>query len=228
MRRALGGLTLAVALFWSAAAAATTYTIFSDAADGSITSSNAVYLTARSGSGLLADAGAAVAQVGQVVVGDYFCKEIFLSWDTSPINDAETISSALISLYGSANDSTADFTFNIRSFDWGATLTTADWVAGASLSGNTLLASHSTASGWSLVAYNDFTSQAGLLTAINKTGSTRAIGASSRQEAGDVPTTDERVTFYSADQAGTTQDPKLVVEASSAANKSMGLLGVGR
>ena len=87
-------------------------------------------------------------------------------------------------------------------------------MAGASLSASTLLATFAT-SGFSTVAYNDFTSVAAFLPAINRTGQTLIMVSSSRHENADVPTGNEWITCHEAETSGTSQDPKLVVVASS-------------
>ena len=204
----------------------TTYTIFSDASDGQISSNNASYATARSGGSLVATTNGTSFTTGQVA--DFTCYEIFIGWDTSAINDAETVSSATISLYGSVNQSTTDFTMNVRDFNWGSTLTTADWIAGASLSGNTLLATFDT-TGYATTGYNDFTSQAAILTSVSKTAFTYVVVSSSRHEGNNQPSGNEFVQAWAADQAGTTNDPKIVVVADAPAGTKfrMMLTGVG-
>lgn len=185
----------------------TTLTVFGDTADGAVESSDATYSTMRSGSGLSAFTVTTTWIVGQQTgyVGD----QIFLAFDTSPLGAGATITSAVLSLYGSENASATDFDVQARLLDWGTTVTTADWVAGASLSGLTLLGSFNT-SAYSLEAYNAFSDTA-MTANINKTGFTRMVIASSRLSNGDVPTGNEYVGFYLANEAGTTKDPKLVI-----------------
>lgn len=185
-------------------------TFYSSTADGQIESFNATYSTARSGGTLTANTAGGSANVGQVA--GYACYEAFLSFDTSAIPDGDIITAVTLSLDGTGaiDGSDTDFTINARVYDWGASLTTADWIAGASLSGNTLVASRST-SGWNASGYNAFTSEAAFLTAINKTGVTYLVLSSSRHEAGTTPTGNEYVGVATADTTGTTHDPKLVV-----------------
>lgn len=188
---------------------------YADATDGFITSSNATYSTARSGSGQTADDTNTVFSAGQVLnAGTYFCYEGFIQFDTSSIADAATINSALLSLNVSADASTTDFTIEARLKDWGTGLTTADWVAGASLGSQTLLASVST-SGISTDVYLDLTSDAAFVSNINKTGATRLMLCSSRHRGNNTPAGFEFAVFYSADNVGTSQDPMLTVDATS-------------
>lgn len=193
----------------------TTYTIYGDTADGYIVSYAATYANARAGSGTLEENTSGTLDVGQFVIGDYYCYESFISFDTSSITDSETVSAATLSIYGFFDYSTTNFTVNARTRDWGASLTTGDWVAGASVSANTLLATFASA-GFSASGYNAFTSEVAMLAAVNKTGTTRMMLSSSRHEGNNTPGGDESLSFLSADESGTTTDPKLVVEAAAA------------
>jgi hypothetical protein len=182
-----------------------TLTVYSDAADGLVYGLNATYTTARST--------ASVADGTYLFIGQalgYYCGESFLSFITSDVPDDATISAAILSLYVAGEQSVTDFTLEARLRDWGATLTTADWVAGASLSALTLLASKSTV-GISGAAYLALTSEAAFATNVNKTGTTLLLLDSSRHVAGTTPTGNEYIDCSSSEYAGTTQDPKLVV-----------------
>ena len=192
-----------------------TYVIYADAADGYVSSENTTYSTARAGSTLDAQTGYAQVFCGQEkTVGTYYLYEAFLSFDTSSVPAART--SATLSLYVHDDSSTAaDFTINARAYDWGSTLTTGDFVAGASLSGNALRASRST-SGLTLNAYNDLTSDSSFVS--NLSNPVRLLLSSSRMENGDVPgtSTQEYIAFRSTDQTGTSNDPKLTIVAYTA------------
>lgn len=179
----------------------TTYTIYADTVDG--------YITAAPGT---AD-GAAGAPVG----GDIYCGmntatayQAFLSFDTSAA--AGTITAVTLSLYGINDSSTTDFTLEARLYDWGATLTGADWRGAASFGALTLAASKAT-SGWATTAYNAMTSQAALLSNINQAGTTRFVLESDRYRTGATPSGPEFVGFASRDTGSTTTGPKLVIEA---------------
>lgn len=190
----------------------TTYTIFS-ANDGYIASNNATYSTARAGSDL--NNLSSDIYVGQDRYDSYDCYEGFVSFDTSSV--LGTVSSATLSLYGGVDGSTAaDFTVNARLKSY-STLDASDWVAGASLSALTLLATFNT-TGFSTSGYNVFTSQAAFLSNINQSGVTGIILSSSRHEAGTAVAannTDEYVRMHASVASGTTQDPRLVVDAST-------------
>ena len=214
--------------------AVTTATFYASTADGYLSSRDDDYSLARAGTGasLASSPTASEGYVGQAADGApgflYQCTEGFLSFDTSSIPDDAAILSVTLSLYGDTDSSTTDFTINARAHDWGAGITTADWVAGASLSAKTLLATFAT-SGWSVAGYNDFTSEAAFLTAINKTGTTYIILSSSRHEGNNTPSGDEYVQWETANNTGTSKDPKLTVVYSEAAGPLVGgrLVGGG-
>ncbi len=192
----------------------TVTTVFSDTVDGRVNSNSTTYSLARSGTALSADDTETFSAVGQdyntFVALNYFCFETFFSFDTSSIGDTDQITSAVFSLALAADSSTTDFTINAHLKDWGAGVTTADWVAGASIAAQTLLATRAT-SGLA-GGYNAFTENGSNFTAnVNKTGSTRFMCSSSRHSGNNTPTGAEFVYFYMANEAGTTSDPKLVV-----------------
>lgn len=192
-----------------AAGTPTTFTIYATV-DGQISSNHTVYSTARAGANLALD-NDATAATGQLLSGSTeFCYESFLSFDTSSV--AGTITAVTLSLYGTFDGSTQNFVAEARVHDWGATLETADFVAGADLGTKTLVASRDTASGWA-AAYNAFTSEVAFISAINQAGATRLVICSSRHRAGNTPLSDEYVVFSASEAASTTQDPKLVIEA---------------
>jgi hypothetical protein len=189
-----------------------------------------VYATARAGSNLvvgnLADTNALV---GQYIAGsDYNIVEQFEFWDTSIVGDSDTISAVDLSVYGVQNSSDTDFIMNARLHDWGGTLTSADWVAGADLGAKTLLATYNTSSGFSIGAYNAFTENGtAFRDNINKLGNTSIVVSSSRHEGNNTPTGNEYMYFNSADPGGTTQDPKLVVTHTAPPTVMQDVLGMG-
>ena len=207
----------------------TVSTFYSGTADGYLWSFDATYTTARAGpSDGAADADVSLIN-GQFYNGSttYGVHESFADWDTSAIG-TDTVSAATLSLWAVTDDSTSNFTSRIRLYDWGATLTTADWIAGADLSGNTLLATFASA-GVTTGAYNDFTDVA-FPANVNTGGATRVVLSSDELEAGNAPAAFQRIIWSSANVAGTTQDPKLVVTHAAAATVVAGrraLLGVG-
>lgn len=195
----------------------TVTTIYSDAADGYIDSDGlGTYANARDGAGDLI-----AVTTGHIVIGQGsggFVWEGFVWFSLAGIADTETVSAAALSLYGQNDTSITDFTIEARERDWGATLTAGDWVAGGDLSGLTLLASFATA-GFSTSAYNDLTSEAAFVPAVQAALAAdviRMVICSSRTTSNTEPGGSESVTVYSANQAGTTNDPKLTVTHAAA------------
>lgn len=191
--------------------------IYGLTADGHIASNASTYASARAGTGSLSldYYGTSILYAGQWSSGgDYDCYESFVGWDTSGLPDADTISAAVIDLYLDDDGTTTDFTTQVRSRDWSAGgLTTADFVAGASLSALTLLATNAT---YGADGYKTFASEAGITSWVNKTGSCYAIVVSDRMVAGTSPSGNEYAGYNSADYTGTTRDPKLTITHAAA------------
>jgi hypothetical protein len=177
----------------------TTYTLFSQSGDG--------YLPANNPAGPGTGVQATDLFVGQAV-GTYY--ESFISFDTSAV--AGTITAVTLSLYCFNDTSLTDFTVEARLHDWGATLENGDWVAAASLGSKTLLASKTTV-GINAAGYNDFVSEAAFPGSINQAGLTGIVLCSSRFRTGASPGGNEFVGFRGQEASGTSQDPKLVIEA---------------
>lgn len=163
-----------------------------------INSVNAAYATARTG-GTLSLLGLADSRVGQRYTGSaYQCYESFLEFDSTGIIAAgDTITAATLRLYFRFDDSTTDFTLRARLYDFGAAVTTADYVSGASLSG-TLLATLASSGIGAGNSYKSCTDVA-LAANITKNGTTRIILHSDRHEAATTPTGSEYMTFYLSD-----------------------------
>ena len=186
----------------------TTYTLY-PVTDGHLSSASTSYATASSGSGLTLSTGFLV--VGQNRAGsNRTCYESFLAFDTSGV--VGTIQSATLSIYGSSDLSDTAFTIEARLHDWGATLETADWVAGTSLSSKTLLATFAT-TGFSTSSYSALVSESAFAANINQSGTTRLLLCSSRLTTGVDPVGAEFIFARSSSFTGTANDPKLVIEA---------------
>ncbi len=105
------------------------YTIYVQA-DSQVHSTNTVYATARSGSGLFYDAGGVTLSVGQTLTGaDYNCYETFLTFDTSAVVGGLSSAALIITLSASF----AARTIEARTRTWIAS--TAAWVPGADIGG---------------------------------------------------------------------------------------------
>lgn len=200
-----------------------TLVVYADAADGLIQSSDwgaaPSYSAVRDGTGiyLVADTTGTSYNLGQSYwfadpddqIDAY---QWFGGFDTSSIGTGDTVSAAVFSLTADGDYSTQDFDVQLRSYDSGATVTTADWRNSTALPACTLRAHYSTASGWTTGTAYDFTDDA-LPAGIVKAGTTRLLLCSSRLASGTAPAygVNELVFFRSADYTGTTSDPKLTV-----------------
>ena len=207
------------------------YCIDGVADDGEGGGSNGTYAEARAGTGVPfgAEDTYTYLHVGQnkvvAVFTEYQVFETFLAFDTSSVGSGSTVSAAVLNLTSYNNFTTTDFIIEARLYDWGTGLTTADWVAGANLSALTLLAHRDTASGWTANIAYDLTNDA-FAANVNKTGSTRLLLCSDHTTANTAPTTFEWLDAYAADQAGTTQDPKLTVTYTAGGGGGSGALEI--
>ena len=188
-------------------------TFYSSADDGTLRSQNATYLTARGGTTVTvvnAGVGANGLAFGQQLSGgNYNLFESFLSFDTSALPDAAVITSAVLSLYVDTDASTTDFITDARIFNWGATLSTADWVNGADLASYTKVATRNS-SGVTTAAYNAFTDVA-MIPNVSLTGVTYIMLSSARMDSATAPPDSEYLGASAQETAGTSADPKLVV-----------------
>ena len=202
----------------------TTTTIFSKTNDGDIAATSTTaqgYTAARegtSGTFVINDSGAQfrVGQFNQTSGSPNFdCFEIFLAFATAVIPDGDTITSVTFSLHTAVtiNQNGPDFDMEVRQDTWQPTLTSAHFVAGSSLGARTLFATLNTAA-VSPNARLDWTENgSNFRDAINKTGDTEFLICSSRQRLNQPPPDDtvNRVTFFSANDVGTTRDPRLII-----------------
>jgi len=147
--------------------------------------------------------------VGQYTPYEYDIYEGFIGFDTSSIG-TDTVSAAILALTSDYDLSITDFVMEARLDDWGGTVTDADWIAGADLSSQTLLAHYDTANGAVAGTTYDFVDDA-LPANINKTGSTYLSLTSSRTRTGTYGGGNERVAWRSGDYTGTTSDPKITI-----------------
>lgn len=196
-----------------------TTTVLFPSQDGRVQCRSATYAAAANGSGTLtADTTTAIeTAAGQINVGGgqpFIVYQGFYDFDPSSLS-GQVATAVTFSLFGTTDGSTTDFTVQARTYDFGASITGTDFRADSALSALTLLATFDTSTTWSTVAYNDFTSQAAFVTAVNAaiTGVTtvRFLCCSTRQISDSSPTGDEYVNAYFSEQAGTTNDPKLTV-----------------
>lgn len=205
-----------------------TLTVYGDEADGYIQSEDATYLTARAGGGVLS-VNTSSGTIPFQHWGPFDRTRLpYIAFDTSPLGVTATISAAELSLYDASQNAASAYQLNVRLYDWGATLETADFIPGADMAANTLLAHLASAS---RIAndWNTFVDDA-LPANVNKTGFTRMVLSSNLFEAGTEPVGTESWTFSSANEVDISQDPKLVITYTAGGGGSsrvMALLGVG-
>lgn len=219
-----------------------TYTIFSNITDNILTSGDAVYLSARAGTGTgiptvvppgvelgtVTNNNAAIRNTFfpafKLTPAYYYISEVFMDWDTSSIPTTDTVTSVALSLYGSGGKAGANFTVEAYPKNWGVAVDAGDWVAGASIGALGLVASFvagtsDPASNWSSSAYNTFTENGtAFKTAIVKGGTTKLLFCLDTLRSATAPTGLDNVSTFMADQGGTTTDPKLVVTTTSGGN----------
>ena len=214
----------------------TVTTVYGVTADDGVQSNDATYSTARTGSSLDTSNninGENVAiEVQHAANSGYTITEAFIGFDTSSLPDSDTVSASVLSLkeepgYGSFF--TEADTLEARVYDWSTSVTTADWRSGTQFDALTRVATLASGS-WSTSGYNDLTEDGtNFQSAINKTGTTRLVLCTTKFAAGTTPTGYSYWGIYSADNTGTTDDPKLTVThaAAAASTRLLGLLGVG-
>lgn len=120
---------------------------------GALESTNATYATAVAGSGLSV-VGGGIIITGQDPPAIWAS---YIAFDLTSYSAGGTAASPVLSLYLSSGPWNAAHTYNVRAYDFGATLTTGDWVASGG-PGGTLLA-HRSSSGVA-GGYNAFTDDA--------------------------------------------------------------------
>lgn len=176
--------------------------LYADAREGTGTTT----FTAYSSSGIYVGQGYATGSYGAVI---YTCYEGFISFDTSSIVSTHLITATTLSLYAITDYSSTDFITEARIHDWGGSLTTADYVAGSSLSGKTKVATRDS-NGLTGSAYNSFTSEAGFTSNLNTSGTTYILLCSKEQTDNSAPTTNEFINWADYEYNSSYQ-PKLVL-----------------
>lgn len=208
-----------------------TLVVFSGTNDGYMYSgATPTYSLARTGAATFSvNTASGTGIVGQELFsGNYYCYEAGFDFDTSALGAGVSVSSAILSLYAFSELHSSSFAsvFRARLYDWGATWTSADWVNWAGSPSLPLLA-HVAHNALTTSAYNDFIDDA-FAANVNKTGNTRILLDTDRLEAGTAPAAgQEYVTWVMADNAGTTQDPKLTITYSTGGRfDPFGMMGV--
>lgn len=192
----------------------TTYTLYANNANsGDVECSSASASSVLDGTGSTIANSAAAAFAGYYI--SYSADQVMIEWDTSGVSGS--ISSATFSLYVLSSTTNSDNdTLQLRLFDFGASITTADYRTDTQFAACTLLAHRLDLSG---SGYNDFTSDA--LTTNIGNPTTRAVLCTDRFAAGGTPTAEYYVQCIV--QGGTSTSPKLtIVTADAPAGASLG------
>lgn len=204
----------------------TVTTVFAGTSDDGIQSNDATYANAAAGTGSTFDLNSTIngedtaVEISHSSDSGYGISEGFFSFDTSSIADSDSVSAAAFAIkensgYGSIF--TQSDTFEARIYDFGASVTTADWRNPTQFNALTRVATLATSS-WATTGYNTFAEDGtNFQTAVNKTGTTYICLLTSRFASNTAPTGIAYAGLMSADNAGTTDDPKLVVTHAAAA-----------
>ena len=194
----------------------TVYLIFGNTVtpDGELISSDANYTNARNGSNL-ATIGPAdgVSLLGQQLQsGTYKAWEYFMEFTISGIAATEKVVSAYFDVFNIYSIGAPARDIEIRERDFGASLTTADWVPGGTLGSLSLLGTiqdvqNAPGNLRGLRAGSDT-----LRTRVTGTNPLRVVASSSKLRSGTAPTTSEYNGVNTPEGGGTSNDPMLVVE----------------
>lgn len=194
-----------------------TKTVYSQLGDGHIYSGDTAGYPTTSYAAALAGTGDTFAALvnGDLKIGQYdtgsgdFIYQGYTSFDTT-LPFGSTINSVTLSLYCTGDFSTSsEFTVEVYNQSWlSSGLTTADWVDPSGLVVGNRLANIATTA-LSVSAYNAFTSEAGMIAAINTSGNTEFVVTASTSRTSTAPTGLEWVRFYDGADAS---PPKLVID----------------
>jgi N-acetylneuraminic acid mutarotase len=143
-----------------------TYTIYADSTSGWM------YQTG-------ANPGASPIYCGYDTTPNFY--QLGLAFDTSSV--VGTVTSVTLSLRGTNNSLSTVLAFEARLYDWGSTLTTADWQSGSAFGALPLLATFGSGS-VSFSTLDAWSSQSAFLTSINQSGFTRMVVSTAAQRLG--------------------------------------------
>lgn len=193
------------------------YTIDASTNFGYVRSQANNYTNARGTSGTRSAFSSTSQIIGQQLLsGTNYLYESFLEFDTSGI--AGTITSVEFKVYIGNVAADNAFVAQARLYDFSTSVTTADWVPGADVAGDTLLATLASGA-MSIGAYNSFSNVA-FPANINTSGLTRFYVTTDNFAAGTAPgTNEEEIAWWqSPSQAN---PPQLVITTSGSNSGSM-------
>lgn len=186
----------------------TTTISFADATDGYIESSSGVYATAQAGAALVADTSATSIFYDQWEgAGTFKLYEGFFSFPYTAVS-TDLVVSAYFAFYEiTNNDESGDM--RVSEFDWGASLTTADWRTPSQINALTRLG---TALDATVIPLNQwvFAADATLPDRLATSGPIRVVVYSSRFATSSAPIFAQTATVRASEQSGTSLDPHMV------------------
>ncbi len=153
--------------------------------------SSSSYASARDGSGTKTErSDTAYMVAGQTESsGTYICNQAFMQFDTSVVPDDEEITSVRLTWFPTLT-ATGNELLEARFVDWGGTIETSDFIAGASLGDAPLLATFdpTSANDYGQPMWGTFVPTEDFASYINVTGNTRIHVSSREQRLGNAPT----------------------------------------
>lgn len=187
------------------------YTFYGVTADGFIESRSASWSSVQAGASLNAQPTDPADLVGKFFQsGVYGVNQAFIGFDTSSLPDDSVVSAAVLSLYANGAFGALGWDLQAKAFNWGASLTTADWRSVSQWNALTLLGSIS-ASDIAADAYSALTSYgSNFADHINKSGTTYLMLCTDHWT-GIAPAGLSYAIIHFGDQSGTSKDPRLEV-----------------
>lgn len=190
--------------------------------DGRVRASNATYATANAAAtgDVATDNDVSFPVQNGLYSGTYYINRGFTPFDTSTLNDTDTIDSAVYALFIDAKTNPNSNSVSVVQTSQASpsSLATADFDAIGTTKGATDLTIASITTG----AYNNFTLNATGLGWISKTGNTLLGTRITQDITATAPTGLNDINVIASDTEGTTNDPKLTVESSAPAATSTG------
>ena len=185
--------------------------VYGKTSDGYLTSVDANYTTARNAATADTLSAGNTGYYGQNNNGGtYTHHQTFIGFDYAAVAATEMVTAAAVRGKTTvALSSGVARSLELRGYAWsGGGLTTADWRDGTELAGYNRFGNVYNINS----SYNKFwvTGSDAMLTDLPLVASMEFVAVTSRQRTGTVPTSDEGTAMYTADQAGTSEDPALV------------------
>lgn len=161
--------------------------------------------------------------VGQAAgAPNYYAWQTFLGFDSSVLGGITPTAAALAIWTEGHYEYGGDWTCEARSLNWGTTVTSADWQSGTAFGNLTLRASLSvSASSPTNNAYTTFT-DVSLAAAVNPSGMTYLVLASSRWRTQTTPSMAEYLYMQNSGGGGSYHPPRLTLTYDPTYRKSVG------